>query len=401
MKLPRLLRLPSARSHAFLQRLPLRARVLFFAAILFTFGSVGFIQDSMNVTHMAPWAYVGATAAYAGLVAVGYALAISARRVLLPLAVAFHLLVPRFVLPALQRALGMPEASPLVPGPLAPVPAGETTLAVVQRLQTDGILTMACIVLGYFFFIRLISGEGRRRLRLETEIALAERLHATLVPPVERRTERFEVFGRSEPSSEVGGDLLDIVERDQGLVLCVADVAGHGVSAGAFMGMVKSAIRMKLLASDALDSLLDDLNEVVGQIRRPEMFVTFAGLRFDATNSAEVALAGHLPILRCRSAGGAIESIDNAHPPLGVVGHQRHTSTRVPFEPGDLFVVLTDGLTEVANAAGQQLGTSGICRAVAGAAGQPLGEIYASILRVARTHGPQTDDQTLLLVRIR
>lgn len=397
MTLPRFPHLPNARSHAFLERLGWRARVLFFAAILFTFGSIGFIQDTTTVHSMAPWAYVIATALYGGLVAVAYAFAISVGRRFLPLAIGFHLLVPQFGFPALRAALGMPARSTARALPLI-VP---DALPVANRLQTDGILTMACIVLGYFFFIRLISGEGRKRLRLETEIALAQRIHANLVPPIERRTDRFEVFGRSEPSSEVGGDLLDVVERDDGLVLCVADVAGHGVSAGAFMGMVKSAIRMKLLASDALDSLLDDLNEVVCQVRRPEMFVTFAGLRFDASASAEVALAGHLPILRYRRASRTIDSIDNAHPPLGVVEHQRHTSARVRFETGDVFMVLTDGLTEVAPARGPQLGTSGIATAFLAQAERPLAEIYALILAAVRAHGPQTDDQTLLLVRIR
>jgi serine phosphatase RsbU (regulator of sigma subunit) len=232
-------------------------------------------------------------------------------------------------------------------------------------------------------------------------VALAERIHAALVPPVAIDTPRFEAFGRAEPSSEVGGDLLDVVQRHGELVACVADVSGHGVSAGTFMGMVKSAFRMRLLGAERLDELLDDLNEVVRQIRSPEMFVTFAGARFDASQQAELALAGHLPILHYCSGTDAIVPIDNERPPLGVVARQRHVSSHVGFRPGDLFVFVTDGVTEVANARGEQFGIAGVERTIRQHVRKPLAEIYAAVLDAVRRHGPQTDDQTLLLVRAR
>ena len=381
--------LPRARTHAFMKGLSWRSRLLVFAAIFFTFGTVGFIQDTWDVRYLYPWSYVAVVVLYAGLLAVGYAAAAGRYRVLFPLVFAFHLALPRYVLPALRSAFG------------SAVTIAPDAHAMAQRLQADGIATIVFITLGYVCFIRFISKEGTRHLQLRTEVALAQRIHSTLVPPIASESARFEVFGRSEPSSEVGGDLLDIVERPAGPVFFVADVSGHGVSAGSVMGMVKSAIRMKLLSSDALDSLLDDLNEVIRQVRSPETFVTIAGLRFDATRVTELALAGHLPILHVRHATGTIESIDNRFPPLGVVQGQRHTSTRVTYEPGDLFALLTDGLTEVTNRKGEQLGARGVEAVIQRHAERPLAEIYAAVLAAAAAHGPRTDDQTLLLVRAR
>src|SRR3989442_1646573 len=106
------------------------------------------------------------------------------------------------------------------------------------------------------------------------------------------------------------------------------------------------------------------------------MFVTFAGLRLDATNVAELGLAGHLPILHFRGAEGALETIENDHPPLGVIEHQRHQTSREAFVSGDLFVVLTDGPTEVVNARREQFGIRGVEQAIRRRLREPLSETY-------------------------
>jgi hypothetical protein len=50
--------------------------------------------------------------------------------------------------------------------------------------------------------------------------------------------------------------------------------------------------------------------------------------------------------------------------------------------------------------AGRELGLGPIEAALAAQAGAPLGETSDHQLRLARGHGPQQDDRTLLLVRL-
>ncbi len=76
---------------------------------------------------------------------------------------------------------------------------------------------------------------------------LARQIHETLVPPIDYEDERIEVFGLSRASAAMGGDLVDLVHRDGSLDVYLADVSGHGVRAGVVMGMLKAAIRMRLL----------------------------------------------------------------------------------------------------------------------------------------------------------
>ena len=87
---------------------------------------------------------------------------------------------------------------------------------------------MACGILAYRTHI---STKGARQLRAEAELALAHRLQRVLVRPVVFRNSRVEICGRSIPSDQVGGDLVDVVASDEGVLAYLVDVSGHGIPA--------------------------------------------------------------------------------------------------------------------------------------------------------------------------
>ena len=81
---------------------------------------------------------------------------------------------------------------------------------------------------------------------MQTELALAHAIQATLVPTLSSQVGRFEGYGKSIPSTEMGGDLIDAVESDGTLLAYIADISGHGLAAGQLMGMLKTAMRVAL-----------------------------------------------------------------------------------------------------------------------------------------------------------
>src|SRR5262249_36159023 len=91
---------------------------------------------------------------------------------------------------------------------------------------------LACIIAGYVVFIVFFRQEGKRYFAAHTEIQLASAIQAELVPAISTRSGRFEFYGVSVPSGNVGGDLLDVVTNGNSFCACVADIAGHGVPAG-------------------------------------------------------------------------------------------------------------------------------------------------------------------------
>jgi Stage II sporulation protein E (SpoIIE) len=80
---------------------------------------------------------------------------------------------------------------------------------------------------------------------------------------------------------------------------------------------------------------------------------------------------------------------------------ERYRVGHAEIDRGDVLAVLTDGLTETMDPKDRELGLGPIEAALAAHAAEPLPELYEQLLGVARAHGPQQDDRTLLLVRSR
>ena len=110
-------------------------------------------------------------------------------------------------------------------------------------------------------------------------------------------------------------------------------------------------------------------------------------------------MAGHLPILRIRD--GVVEEVTSPQLAIGMLDDATFTSRRVESRPGDLFAVLTDGLVEVFDGKGHELGFDWAKDVLRTNGGEPLHAIADRLIAGARTHGVQTDDQTLLLIRSR
>src|SRR5438034_1104214 len=81
----------------------------------------------------------------------------------------------------------------------------------VSSILLSGGFGIASIAAGYALFIVLMSREGARFFKLKAEMDLATEIHKQLVPRIESAAAGFEFYGSSEPSGEVGGDLVDVV----------------------------------------------------------------------------------------------------------------------------------------------------------------------------------------------
>lgn len=267
------------------------------------------------------------------------------------------------------------------------------------RPSLDGLLLIGLLVAGYVLLVLFISVQGRRTIGLQREMRLARQIHDALVPDIQVRSARLEACAVSTPSSAMGGDLVDLVERDDATDICLADVSGHGVRAGVVMGMLKAAMRAELRREQPLGDLVTALNETLASITPPDVFATMVWIRVPAGgDEAEICIAGHHPALLIR--GGAIERLENEHLPLGVLAEEWYESRRVPVRAGDLIACYTDGLTETADKSNRQFGIARVDEAIQERADRTLAEIIDSVLERVRAHGPQGDDQSMLLVRI-
>jgi sigma-B regulation protein RsbU (phosphoserine phosphatase) len=165
------------------------------------------------------------------------------------------------------------------------------------------------------------------------------------------------------------------------------------------MAMFKSAMRSQLMLKRDPQELLADLNDVILDLKRSSMFITCAFLAYQADETLQFALAGHLPILHYRHAHAAVDELSLSHLPLGIFEQQRYRTATVRFHAGDLFALVTDGLTEVFDTRDSEFGLERLKEVIAANGEKPLRDVFAAVIARARQHGPQTDDQSLLLIR--
>jgi len=265
---------------------------------------------------------------------------------------------------------------------------------------------MCTVMASYIFFVAYIRREGNETSRIQAELSLAHGIQKTLVPPVTLRTACFEVYGISFPSEKVGGDLVDAVALPGGEAIAyLADIAGHGLQAGILMGMLKTAVRTALLEAGerapdrTLPVLLDRLNTVLPAVKEPHMYATFTGLRLGADGSVFYALAASPPLLHWHASGNTLSNTEEPQFPLGLLPVPSFAGSTLITAPGDLLVVATDGILEVAGKSGEEFGIDGLKSVIAANVREPLPDVAQKILAGARSFGKQFDDQTILLVR--
>jgi sigma-B regulation protein RsbU (phosphoserine phosphatase) len=278
--------------------------------------------------------------------------------------------------------------------PPLPVP-----VAVHRRVLFDAIGILVGIGFGARFLLIFAGTQGVASVRMQTELSLAHGIQATLVPTVRFQNAGFELYGKSIPSTEMGGDLIDFIESGGGLVAYVADVSGHGLPAGQLMGMLKTAMRLAVQFRQMPVTALESVDRVLPDLKEPEMFATLALLRFDGPSEAEYALAGHPPILHYRHDRQDTARLSMEQLPLGLFPGGSYASQRVIYSPRDLFLMVTDGITEVANARDEEFGLDRLQELLTRHSTKALPEIWDLIMREVRQHGPQQDDQSLLLLR--
>jgi serine phosphatase RsbU (regulator of sigma subunit) len=363
----------------------------FVAAVFFLFSVIGYFNDLLEMGKM-PYAIVLSVAAFSGLNAVLW-IVVLAR---LPALFFYLLMAGQFLLgPAINRIVNHLQAAYQFPA-----------VASESGIHFSAIAILVSVLISYAGFVSFIRVLGIETGRIRTQLELAHGIQKTLVPPISLRTDLFEIYGVSQPSDKVGGDLVDAVMLPNGdLIAYVADIAGHGLPAGILMGMLKTAARTALLdaatghPSESLPALLEKLNRVLPDVKEPQMYATLTAFRLNADGSAWYAMAASPPVLHWSPHRGELCLMQEEQYPLGLLPVSGFTGEAIVLMPGDMLVVATDGVLEICDKTEEEFGLSRLQQAIAANARRPLPELAQAILEKACAFGKQTDDQTLLVIR--
>jgi hypothetical protein len=358
-------------------------RYLIIAAFIL-FGTGGFLTD-VTAKGRLPIVVVALWVVVSGGFAILYVIGFARRPVLIPGVIVFQLMVLFF---------SVRITNAIIQSHRFPEPSMEWGLS----FSVNGI--WVTLVGSYLFFIGFIQTSARRAMIAQRELELAQGIQATLVPRISYRDERFEVYALTLPSDKVGGDVVDLVVHNGVLFCYVADVSGHGLQAGILMGMVKTAGRTLLLDGCGLGEMQTKMNMVLPAVKEHHMYMTFAGLRFDASEEVEYASAGHPPMLHWRAATKDFAMLGVEQLPIGMFDDVQYVTDRVRYGQGDMFAITTDGVLEVENATGEEFSMERLEQVMRRSEGLQPEQTVEAMVNAVRNFGRQKDDQTLLVLRV-
>ena len=197
---------------------------------------------------------------------------------------------------------------------------------------------------------RVALAVDRARL-FEHERHIAETLQRSLLPEQLPQIPGMAVAVRYLPAGsgmEVGGDWFDMLDLGDGrVVLAMGDVVGRGVRAAALMGKLRTSLEAYAFDGRSPEEVVERLHSLMERQHRAEMAtLLYVDLAPDR-GSAELASAGHMPLLIRGANGGARFATGDVSPPLGALPFVRFQASRVNLEPGSELLLFTDGLVEV------------------------------------------------------
>ncbi|KES03979.1 antitermination regulator [Streptomyces toyocaensis] len=180
---------------------------------------------------------------------------------------------------------------------------------------------------------------------------LALQLQRAIMPPAQAplQVPDLDVAVRYRPAEAeqlVGGDWYDAVVLPSGLVLlCVGDVAGHGIEAATSMVVLRNALRGLAITGAGPGQLLSWLNIVAHHLTGAVTATAVCGLYDPASCTLRWARAGHLPPVLVRGSEAAPLPLVRGLL-LGAVPEASYEEAEVKLAAGDNLLMYTDGLIE-------------------------------------------------------
>ncbi|MEE2775904.1 MAG: SpoIIE family protein phosphatase [Acidobacteriota bacterium] len=235
---------------------------------------------------------------------------------------------------------------------------------------------------------------------LEKELEIARELQESLIPSEVVHGEDVEFATHFEPSAAIGGDYFDILRLDhRRMAIVIADVSGHGLSAGLRMAMLKAALSILVEEEHDPEVILRRLDRLVRSSDEGPSFVTATLSLFDLERGRlDLVNAGHPPTYVLH--GGDVREIVLPGSPLGALG-DHYGSTSLDLEPGDSVVWLSDGFIEALNLEGELFGYERTVESIAGD-GESASTVRDRLLDAVKTYTsgrPADDDRTMVVMK--
>jgi PAS domain S-box-containing protein len=239
--------------------------------------------------------------------------------------------------------------------------------------------------------------------RSRTELHVAAEIRRSFIPKRIPSIPNFEVAAVTVPAMEVGGDFYDFISLPEGYYgLVIADVEGKSIPAAIFMAISRMIIRTSAAHQSIVSEVLWSANNIIASDATAGMVVTLLfGILDGEALTLKYADAGHpTPLLfKNRDHRYIEETVPGI--PLGITEGVNYEERTIRFEPGDVAVFYTDGVTEAMNSQGEPFGLNRLIWVISKGCQSSAEDIMGEILQEVTTFQDQgqNDDITLIVLK--
>jgi len=255
-------------------------------------------------------------------------------------------------------------------------------------------------------YIANLSEVTQEKDKIQSEFMFASEIQHSLVP---LNTEDGHVFGGISchgilnPAGAVGGDLYDYFMVDEHhFCFVIADVVGKGIVAAMTMTMVTTQLRTVSHYNKAPAEILYSLNAFLsGNELESNIITIMLGIIDIRDGSLWFSNCGHVPWYQRKLNHELIKHDQTHSTALGVFPDITIDDQILKLEPGDQIILMTDGVTEAINDAGEYFGSMGIESALSNIQNPSPDVTAITLLAAVETFAASEegrDDLTILVV---
>ena len=246
--------------------------------------------------------------------------------------------------------------------------------------------------------------------RTERELAFGREIQQSMLPENCPKIPGWQFSVAYEVARKVGGDFYDFfpfLAKPELWGIVIADVSDKGVPAALYMVLSRTTIRNTAQVGRTPAKVLQKTNRYILEDSQADMFLSAFYATLDTTNGLfTYSNAGHNHPLWWQSASKQLVTLSNHGILLGVVDNVQLDDHQIVFEPGDLLILYTDGITEAINEAKHEFGEHRLKSVVKNAlyknlnlSGDDLVDIILKSVADFTGERPQFDDRTLLIIK--
>ncbi|MGB8116647.1 MAG: GAF domain-containing SpoIIE family protein phosphatase, partial [Candidatus Sulfotelmatobacter sp.] len=251
---------------------------------------------------------------------------------------------------------------------------------------------------------RLYEEIARQERRLERDLALARELQMRLLPQTLPKVKHLELAAKFSPARAIGGDLYDFIPYSLSrLAIVIGDVSGKGAPAAIYAALVSGILRSHAPIEPGPAEMLSAVNLSLAERRIEAQFVSLIYAVWDDEHRTLLVANSGLP-RPVLARDGKISAIEATGLPLGLFDDVSYDEFRFELQPGDVFVLFSDGILDARNRRGELFGRTRVEKIIAECAARSADCVVDSLFKAAGEHsaGVETfDDQTVVAIKVK